>query len=253
MEWFSEGDSVVKPENFAPKDLGFVRFVIIVFVRRVYEWMKAAILDRIIVEKEENIIGAKRFFATKEGLAVFHSYFGAPATVALAEALIAAGIKNMLIFGEAGSISSEVDIGQIVVPTFAIREEGTSYHYLPQNVEAKPSRKLLKNIRELLREIGVPFKEGGVWTTDAPFRETMTKVLTYSKAGILAVEMECSALFCLSTYRRTNCAALLIITDTLWEGKWKPAFSEQKVIDMEKRMSEILATTWKKLASNVFL
>ena len=37
MEWFSEGDSVVKPENFAPKDLGFVRFVIIVFVRRVYE------------------------------------------------------------------------------------------------------------------------------------------------------------------------------------------------------------------------
>ena len=106
-----EGDSVVKPENFAPKDSGFVRFAIIVFVRRVYEWMKAAMLDRIIVEKEESIIAAKRFFATKGGLAVFHSYFGAPATVALAEALIATGIKNMLIFGEAGSISPEVNIG----------------------------------------------------------------------------------------------------------------------------------------------
>jgi uridine phosphorylase len=75
----------------------------------------------------------------------------------------------------------------------------------------------------------------------------MKKVLTYSKAGVLAVEMECSALFCLSTYRRTNSAALLIITDTLWEGLWKPAFTEQKVVNMEKRISETLATNWKEL------
>jgi uridine phosphorylase len=247
MEWFSEDESVVKPVDFAPKDLGFVRLAIIVFIRRVYEWMKAVVSDKIIIEKEESVVGAKRFFATKEGLAVFHSYFGAPATIALAEALIAVGIKNILIFGEAGSISSKVNIGEIVIPTFAIREEGTSYHYLPPNFEAKPSDNLLKNIRGLLYKTGVPYKEGGVWTTDAPFRETMKKVLTYSKAGVLAVEMECSALFCLSTYRRTNSAALLIITDTLWEGLWKPAFTEQKVVNMEKVISETLATNWKEL------
>jgi uridine phosphorylase len=191
--------------------------------------------------------GRRVLLEPKEGIAVFHSYFGAPATVTLAEALTASGIKNTLIFGEAGSISPEVKIGEIVVPTFAVREEGTSYHYLPPNFEAKPSDNLLKNIRGLLYKTGVPYKEGGVWTTDAPFRETMKKVLAYSKAGILAVEMECSALLCLSTYRRTNSAALLIIADTLWEGVWKPAFNEPKVVNMEKRISETLATNWKEL------
>jgi uridine phosphorylase len=248
VEWFSEGESVVKPEEFAPKDLGSVSLGIIVFVKRVYEWMKAATCG-IAFEREEGVVGAKRFFVTKDGLAVFHSYFGAPATVALGEALIAAGVKNILIFGEAGSISSEVDIGQIVVPTFAIREEGVSYHYLSPNFEAKPSDNLLRNIKALLRKMNVPYKEGGVWTTDAPFRETTKKVLTYSKAGILAVEMECSALFCLSTYRKTNSVALLIITDTLWGGIWKPAFNEEKVVDVEKRISETLVTHWNKLIS----
>ncbi len=78
MEWFSDGESIVKPEDFAPKNLGFVKFSIIVFIKRVYEWMKTAIF-KIALEREEGIVGAKRFFATQNGLAVFHSYFGAPA------------------------------------------------------------------------------------------------------------------------------------------------------------------------------
>jgi uridine phosphorylase len=245
MEWFSEEESIVKP--IAPKDLEFVRLGMIVFVRRVYEWMKSAASSVITLEKEGGVVGAKHFFVTKDGLAVFYSQFGAPAAVCLAEALIAAGIKHVVVFGEAGSINPGVDVGQIVIPTFAIREEGVSYHYLPPGFEAKPSDKILKNIRMLLCRMSIPYREGGVWTTDAPFRETMKKVLTYSKIGVLAVEMECSALFCLSTYRRIDSAALLIITDTLWEGVWKPAFEEGKVISMEKRASETLVTYWNEL------
>jgi len=246
MKWFSNEESIVKPEDFAPKDMGFVKLGIILFVKRVYEWMKAA-TPNIALEREESIVGAKRFFATENGLAVFHAYFGAPATASLAEALIAAGIKRLIIFGEAGSISPEINVGEILVPTFAIREEGTSYHYLPPGFEAKPSNNLLRKIKLLLSKKDIQYKVGGVWTTDAPFRETMGKVLTYSEKGILAVEMECSALFCLSNYRGINSAALLVITDTLWEGIWKPAFKEQKVIDTEKKMSEILMTHWNHL------
>jgi hypothetical protein len=183
MEWFSEDESVVKPVDFAPKDLGFIRLAIIVFIRRVHEWMKAVVSDKIIIEKEESVVGAKRFFATKEGLAVFHSYFGAPATIALAEALIAVGIKNILIFGEAGSISSKVNIGEIVIPTFAIREEGTSYHYLPPNFEAKPSDNLLKNIRGLLYKTGVPYKEGGRLDNRCTIQRNNEKGLNLLKGG----------------------------------------------------------------------
>lgn len=246
MEWFSCGESIVKPEDFTPRDLVFVKFGVIVFVRRVYEWMKTA-ASNIVLEREESIVGAKRFFATDNGLGVFHAYFGAPATVVLAEALVAAGIKRLIIFGEAGSISPTIDVGEILVPTFAIREEGVSYHYMPPSFEARPAENLLNKIKTLLSQMGIPYKEGGVWTTDAPFRETMNKVLNYSRKGVLAVEMECSALFCLSHYRRINSAALLIITDTLWEGVWKQAFQEQKVVDMEKKISETLVTHWNKM------
>ena len=247
FNWYSDQESIVKPEKFAPKNLDFVKFGVIVFIRRVYNWMKAAAPD-IILEKEESVVGAKRFFATESGLAVFHSYFGAPATVALAEALIAAEIKQLIVFGEAGSISPKIDIGEILIPTFAIREEGVSYHYLPPNVRAEPSSSLLRKIEAFLDEEGIRYKMGGVWTTDAPFRETMDKVLAHSEAGALAVEMECSAIFCLSKYREADSAAILVITDTLHEGVWKPAFQEAKVINVEKKVSETLMKHLAKLA-----
>lgn len=173
--------------------------------------MKAAAFN-IVLEREEGIVGAKRFFATDDGLGVFHAYFGAPATVELAEALIAAGIKQLIIFGEAGSINPKIDVGEILIPTFAIREEGVSYHYMPPSFEARPADSLLNKIKTLLSQIGMPYKEGGVWTTDAPFRETLDKVLNYSRKGAMAVEMECSALFCLSHYRRISSAALAFQT-----------------------------------------
>jgi len=132
----------------------------------------------------------------------------------------------------------------VVIPVFAVREEGTSYHYLPTGIEVGPSETFLRRVDEFLRGEGIPFKEGGVWTTDALFRETMGKVLRYSRAGVLAVEMECSALFALSIYRRVSAVAILTITDTLWEGVWKPAFNEPRVIEVEKRVSETLVRGW---------
>ena len=246
MEWLSSEDPIVKPEDFAPEDLGLVKLGMIVFVERVYQWMKAATPD-IILEKEESIIGAKRMFATEGGLAVFHSCFDAPATVALAEALIAAGIEQLVVFGEAGSIDPSVNPGELLIPTFAVREEGVSYHYLPSDIKAVPSPRLLNKLKSLLDRTLMPCRDGGVWTTDALFRETMGKVSAHAKAGVLAVEMECSAVFSLAMYRRTQTAALLLITDTLYEGKWSPAFNKPEVADMEKRVSEILVTHWHEL------
>ncbi|MBS7621498.1 hypothetical protein KEJ32_05240, partial [Candidatus Bathyarchaeota archaeon] len=62
------------------------------------------------------------------------------------------GIKQLLIFGEAGSINPEITIGEVHVPTFAIREEEVSYHYMPPNFKAKPSGNLLRKIEALLNE-----------------------------------------------------------------------------------------------------
>lgn len=243
-KWFLNEESIVKPEFFAPDNLRPVKVGVIVFIKRVYECTKS-MASNIILEEEESIIGCKRHFATKDGIAVFYSYFGAPAAVALTEALIAAGIKKILVFGEAGSISPNVNVGEIVIPTFAIREEGTSYHYLPPNVKVAPTGDFLKKIAKILEESNIPFKMGGVWSTDAPFRETISKVKSYSNMGVLAVDMECSAVFALSMYRRSDSAALLVITDTSHEGVWRQSFEDSRVINSEKNVSEVLMSCLK--------
>jgi len=75
----------------------------------------------------------------------------------------------------------------------------------------------------------------------------MNKVISYSKSGVLAVEMECSAMFCLSMYRQAETAAVLVISDSLHEGVWKPAFTREEVIKSEKGISEILIKQWNKI------
>ncbi|MEM2913010.1 MAG: hypothetical protein QXR06_01560, partial [Candidatus Bathyarchaeia archaeon] len=142
MYWYLRERPIISPKLFAPRDLDFVRFGVLVFIRRVYDWMKN-VAGNILLEKEEEIVGAKRFFATRDGLAVFHSYIGAPAAVMLTEVLISGGIRNLLVFGEAGAINPGIDVGEILVPTFAIREEGTSYHYFPPEIAVRPSKKIL--------------------------------------------------------------------------------------------------------------
>ncbi|MGD8566239.1 MAG: nucleoside phosphorylase, partial [Candidatus Bathyarchaeota archaeon] len=222
MHWYSKSsDALIKPESFAPKDLVESKLAIIVFAGRVYNWMKESAQSN-FKESNKGVFGAQKFFVTKDGLSVFHANFGAPAAVGLTEVLIAGGIKGLLVYGQAGSINPEIYFGELLIPTFTVREEGASYHYLPSDVIAKPSQSLKNEIRSLLDSMNIKYKQGGVWTTDAPFRETRDKVLNYSKRGVFAVEMECSAIFSVAKYRQAKAAALLIITDLLYGQIWRP-------------------------------
>ncbi|MEM1570488.1 MAG: nucleoside phosphorylase [Candidatus Bathyarchaeia archaeon] len=241
MQWYSRGRSLINPKHFALKELGFLKLGVIVFIKRVYEWMRTTAGD-VTIEKHD--LGARSFFAIRDGLGVFHSYFGAPASVLLAEALIISGVKRLVVFGEAGAIHPKMRIGDILIPTFAVREEGTSYHYLPYGVSAGPSQKLLRKLKYLLDKTGFTYEEGGIWTTDAPLRETRQKVLTYGGLGVLAVDMECSALFAVSKYRRVECVAMLTISDELYGRVWKQGFDSEKLIDVEKKLVDVLMGNW---------
>ncbi|MEM2921890.1 MAG: hypothetical protein QXF26_06195, partial [Candidatus Bathyarchaeia archaeon] len=97
--------------------------------------------------------------------------------------MIEAGIKRIIIFGEAGSISPRVKAGEVVVPIWGIREEGVSYHYLKGGVQVKPDHRVLRVLQEMLIEYNQEFVTGGIWSTDAPFMETMQKVRKYSSMG----------------------------------------------------------------------
>jgi uridine phosphorylase len=156
---------------------------------------------------------------------------GAPQTVLVLEKMIALGARKFIAVGWCGSLRAEVRIGDIVLPSGAICEEGTSNHY--PGVECAPSSQLSGSLKSALSSTGRPIHEGTVWTTDAPFRETCAKVKAFQSQGILSVDMETSALFAVSRFRGVDLAAVLIVSDDLSGLHWvhgfrNPAFHESR-------------------------
>jgi purine-nucleoside phosphorylase len=105
-----------------------------------------------------------------------------------------------------------------------MRDEGTSYHYLPGGGLVYPSESLTAFLRGALDAVGLPYRKGPSWTTDAIYRETPDEVLMHSARGALVVEMEASALFAVARFRSCLIAACFSVSDTLAELAWRPEF-----------------------------
>lgn len=84
--------------------------------------------------------------------------------------------------------------------------------------------------------------EGGVWTTDAPFRETPEKITRFRKQGAIAVEMECTALMAIASFRDIHFAAVLTITDELFSGKWNVGFKSEQVQSAREIVAKIVSS-----------
>jgi len=153
---------------------------------------------------------------------------GAPYAVMIAETLIAWGSRTLIFLGWCGALCKPVEIGDVVLPTSALIDEGTSRHYLPNFDSSAPSAALVQKLAEGCAAEDIVFHQGAVWSTDAPFRETQDKVLGYQRQGALAVEMECSALFTVGAFRSAEVAALLVVSDDLSSLSWKPGFKDTR-------------------------
>jgi uridine phosphorylase len=163
-------------------------------------------------------------------LTICRTPFGAPGCVALAEELAAFGTKRILFMGYCGSLQPTVRAADIIVPSEAIREEGTSYHYLPPDVVVKPHQEILAAIRDCLERKKIPYHQGKIWTIDAIYRETKGKVEKYQARGVLAVEMELAGLFAFGMAKKVSVGGLLVVADELSAGKWHPLFTAPRLI-----------------------
>ena len=153
---------------------------------------------------------------------------GAPYAVMVAETLIAWGARTLVFLGWCGAVSAAVAIGDLVLPTSALIDEGTSRHYQPGIGASTPSASLDGKLAEICAFAGRRLHRGPVWTTDAPYRETRDKVRDYQRRGALAVEMECSALFTVAAFRAVSAVALLVVSDDLSSLAWRPGFKDPR-------------------------
>lgn len=153
-------------------------------------------------------------------LAVFHPGVGAPLAAGFLDELIARGCRKFIACGGAGVLNRDLAVGHLVVPTSAVRDEGTSYHYLPPAREVAPSPAAVRAIRTVLKRHGVPFVTGKTWTTDGIFRETVARVRRRRKEGCLTVEMEAAAFFAVARFRRVTIGQILYGGDDVSAETW---------------------------------
>lgn len=173
-------------------------------------------------------------------ISIFGTPLGAPQAAIVLERLIAMGARKILAFGCCGSLQADLQIGHLVVPTDALSEEGTSAHYpLPEGVEAKGDEKISELCVEKGKEKNMKTVAGKVWTTDALFRETRGKVERYGEMGLLAVEMEMSAIFTIARYRKVRLGSLMVVSDELSSLKWKTGFLNPRFWFASKKATKV--------------
>ena len=154
---------------------------------------------------------------------------GAPQAAIIMEKLIVLGAKRIWVVGWCGSLQPNIAIGDLIIPTTALSEEGTSAHYPVGKKKKQTNPFLNKRLEDALQKANLPFNKGPVWTTDALYRETSEKVTEYGNRGYLAVEMEMSALINVAIYRSIQLAGLLIVSDELSSLQWHNGFGAERL------------------------
>jgi uridine phosphorylase len=162
--------------------------------------------------------------------------FGAPTAVMSLEELAAYGIDKFINLGTAGGLQKDMNVGDIVVCDRAIRDEGTSHHYLPDEKYAHSSKELTAGLVTAIEERRIRFRIGTSWTTDAVYRETVEELKQYRGEGVLTVEMEAAALFAVGSFRKVSVSSVFSVSDILTEEGWNQGYHSDEKLDGLKQI-----------------
>jgi uridine phosphorylase len=153
-------------------------------------------------------------------LAFYQPGLGAPLAAAFLEELIDYGARTVVACGGAGALVPSLSLGQIVVVDEALRDEGTSFHYLPASRSLRADRQVVSILEQAVTDSRTAHVTGKTWTTDAPYRETAAKVARRREEGCVTVEMEASALMAVAQFRGVRFGQFLYAADSLAGEAW---------------------------------
>lgn len=149
-----------------------------------------------------------------ENICLCQAPVGAAAAVQILDWLIGYGVKTIISSGSCGALT-DLPENTFMLPTKALRDEGTSYHYLLPSRYVELDRSVLSSMRQTLERLGLPCTECITWSTDGFFRETKEKVAYRKSEGCSVVEMECAALAACAQLRNVKFGQLLFTADSL--------------------------------------
>ncbi|MBQ9308535.1 MAG: nucleoside phosphorylase [Clostridia bacterium] len=173
-EFDPDRDAVISPDMIVRPIPDFPEVTVSCFSYQLFE-STLALFDSVQIGELHSAVGLNPIYRVEykgKRFAFFQSRVGEPLCVAEYEDLIAMGSRRLILMGNCGVLDRSIEDCGIILPTSAIRDEGTSYHYLPPSDTIEVNRKWRDTFKEVLKECGYPYVEGTTWTTDAVYRET---------------------------------------------------------------------------------
>jgi uridine phosphorylase len=222
LEFDHAPEAIIEPSRVIPAIEGISDRCVLCFFQEVFDRLKQRGETRQVASLRSEIGEHPVYEMDVEGrrLTLFHPGVGAPLAAAMLEEAIALGCRKFIACGGAGVLDRSISLGHLIVPTAAIRDEGTSYHYLPPGREVEPSPEGVAAIEAILKRRGCAYLTGKTWTTDALYRETAAKVGRRKQEGCLTVEMEAAALFAVARFRGVALAQVLYGGDDVSGAEW---------------------------------
>lgn len=153
--------------------------------------------------------------ATANDITIINFGMGSPTAATIMDLLTAIEPKAVLFLGKCGGLKKRNAVGDLILPIAAIRGEGTSNDYFPPEVPALPAFALQKAVSTTIRDLGVDYWTGTVYTTnrrvwehDEQFKEYLKKIRAY------AIDMETATIFSVGFFNKIPTGALLLVSDS---------------------------------------
>lgn len=221
MEYDFTREAVIEPNKLLRK-INIAEYCVICYfqdiINNISKSHRTKLIHKLETQIGEHPIYEMDYHGTR--VAFFHPGIGAPLAAGFLEELIALGCKKFIVCGGAGVLDSEITVGHIIIPDKALRDEGTSYHYLPPARTVSASLKAVKAIENVLNKRNVNYIKGMTWTTDGYYRETPRKVKHRREEGCICVEMEAAAFFAVAEFRNVPLGQILYSGDDVGSEKW---------------------------------
>ncbi|WP_298008490.1 MULTISPECIES: nucleoside phosphorylase [Anaerolinea] len=157
---------------------------------------------------------------TRPPVIVIHPGVGAPLAAGFLEEILSMGVEKVIVYGGCGVLKPEIRVGDALIPVEAVRDEGTSYHYLPPSRSVSASLQAVQALEQVCRAMGVHYRTTKTWTTDAFYRETPAKRARRLAEGCEIVEMEAAALFAVARFRKVTLGQIVYGGDLVLPEGW---------------------------------
>lgn len=235
LEFDPEKRAIINPSDVY-ESIDISEHCVICFFRDVVEHVAKTHQTRVVFT-ERGVYGSSNIYEFEHNgkrVAFFHPLVGASFAAAFLEIAIALGCKKFVACGGAGVLDRGISVGDITIPTAAIRDEGVSYHYLPPGRQIEANVQAVRAITSMLDEHKETYRVGKTWTTDAIFRETDSKVKLRKSEGCIVVEMEAAALFAVAQFRDVQLGYILFGGDDVSGEEWDRRPEEPRMPIAEK-------------------